>query len=261
LTAGARWRSLRSSQQLPTYIAIAAIAIGIIVLAIRHHALSSQGVIFFAVFVPAVILHEVSHGVVALWLGDDTAKRARRLTLNPFRHVDPFGSVVLPVILAVIPPHAVFGWAKPVPVAVNRLRHPRNDSVLVSLAGPATNIILAGLAGLGFHELILHVWLPPAPVCSFSTCYFDPGSFALVEQIVLDFGFVNVLLAAFNLIPIPPLDGSALVERLLPLSALPGYYRIRMGFLALVLLLVFFDQGLLSRFLGDIQNWYFNLIF
>ena len=261
MTAGARWRSIRSSQQLPTYIVIAAIAVGVIVLAVRHHVFSQAGLIFFACFIPAVIFHEVSHGVVALWFGDDTAKRARRLTLNPLRHIDPFGSIVLPVILAIIRPALVFGWAKPVPVSVNRLRHPRNDSVFVSLAGPATNIILAAISGLAFYLLVLHTWVPPAPVCAGSTCYFDPSTFALVEQILLDFGFVNVLLAAFNMIPIPPLDGSALVERLIPVSALPGYYRIRMGFMVLVLLLVLFDQGALSRFLGDIQNWYFNLVF
>jgi Zn-dependent protease len=189
--------------------------------------------------------------VVALWCGDDTAKRAGRLTLNPVKHIDPFGSIVVPVVLA-LTGAPVFGWAKPVPVAINRLRHPRNDSVLVSLAGPATNIILAAIAGLGLHEL-LHVWVPPY------------GAFvsqlALIEQILFYFGIVNVVLAVFNMLPIPPLDGSALVERLLPVSALPAYYRMRMGFLVVVLLFVFLDQSLLSRILGDVENWYLNLVF
>jgi Zn-dependent protease len=124
--------------------------------------------------------------------------------------------------------------------------------VLVSLAGPATNIILAAIAGLGLHEL-LHVWVPPY------------GAFvsqlALIEQILFYFGIVNVVLAVFNMLPIPPLDGSALVERLLPVSALPAYYRMRMGFLVVVLLFVFLDQSLLSRILGDVENWYLNLVF
>jgi Zn-dependent protease len=241
LTAGARWRSLGSNQRLPTYVVIAAVAVGVAVLALRHHVLNRDTLIFLLALIPAIVCHEVSHGVVALWCGDDTAKRAGRLTLNPLKHIDPFGSIVVPLVLVLTggPP---FGWAKPVPVAVNRLRHPRNQSVLVSFAGPATNIILAAIAGIALHELLVH------------------SQAGLVAQIVFEFGIVNVVLAAFNLLPIPPLDGSALVERLLPVSALPGYYRMRMGFMVVVLLLVFLDQGLLSRILGDVENWYLNLV-
>ena len=92
-------------------------------------------------------------------------------------------------------------------------------------------------------------------------CYAPVSQWALVEQILFYFGIVNVVLAVFNLIPIPPLDGSALVERLLPVSALPTYYRMRMGFMVVVLLVVFLDQNLLSRILGDVENWYLNLVF
>ncbi|MGO9332690.1 MAG: site-2 protease family protein [Acidimicrobiales bacterium] len=241
MTAGARWRSLGSNQRLPTYVVIAAVAVGVAVLALRHHVLNQDTLIFLLALIPAIICHEVSHGVVALWCGDDTAKRAGRLTLNPLKHIDPFGSIVVPLVLVLTggPP---FGWAKPVPVAVNRLRHPRNQSVLVSFAGPATNIILATIAGIALHELLVH------------------SQGGLVAQIVYEFGIVNVVLAVFNLLPIPPLDGSALVERLLPVSALPGYYRMRMGFMVVVLLLVFLDQGLLSRILYDAENWYLNLV-
>lgn len=242
MTTGARWRSLRSNRQAPTYIIIAAVAVGVAVLVVRHHVLNEDTLIFLGVFIPAVMCHEVSHGVVALWLGDDTAKRAGRLTLNPLKHIDPFGSIVLPVVLALVPPHVPFGWAKPVPVSVNRLRHPRNDSVLVSLAGPATNIIFAAIGGLALHEIYFHT------------------SWGLAAQIVYEFGLVNVVLAAFNLIPIPPLDGSALVERLLPTSVLPSYYRLRMGFMVVVLLLVFLDESFLSRLLGDVETWYLNLV-
>jgi len=260
LTAGARWRSLRSSQQFPTYIIAAAVIVGVLVLAIRRNVLNEQTLIFFGAFIPAVILHEVSHGVVALWCGDDTAKQARRLTLNPLRHVDPFGSIVLPAILA-LTGAPIIGWAKPVPVSINRLRHPRNDAVLVGLAGPVTNIVLATVSGVALHELVRHVWVLPTQVCGAFLCYAPVSQWALVEQIVFWFGIVNILLAAFNLIPIPPLDGSALVERLLPRTALPAYYRMRMGFMVLVLILVFFDQGLLSRILGDVENWYLNRVF
>ena len=260
MSTGARWRSLKSNQRLPTYVVIAAVVVGVVVLALRHHVLNEQTLIFLLVFVPAVMLHEVSHGVVALWCGDDTAKRAGRLTLNPLKHIDPLGSIVVPVVLA-LTGAPVFGWAKPVPVAINRLRHPRNDSVLVSFAGPATNIILAAIAGFALHE-VLHVWALPIQPCVGLVCYYAPVSqWALVEQVLFYFGIVNVVLAAFNLLPIPPLDGSALVERLLPVSALPGYYRMRMGFMVVVLLLVFLDQNLLSRILGDVENWYLNLVF
>src|SRR5437773_12100434 len=98
-------------------------------------------VIYFGALVVAIILHEIAHGVVALWFGDDTARRAGRLTLNPVPHIDPFGSIILPAMgaLAHIP---VIGWAKPVPVNPNRLRNQRRDTLLVSLAGPATNLSL-----------------------------------------------------------------------------------------------------------------------
>jgi Zn-dependent protease len=252
-------RSLRTNPRLPTYTIFAAIAIGVIVLAIRHHVVNEQTLIFFLVFLPAVILHEVSHGVVALWCGDDTAKRAGRLTLNPIRHIDPFGSVILPVILALVGA-PIFGWAKPVPVSINRLRHPRNQSVFVALAGPATNIVLAAIGGFALHEL-LHVWQLPTVVLGGFAYYAPVSSWALIEQILFYFGIVNIILAAFNLIPIPPLDGSAVIERALPVSALPTYYQLRMGFIVVVVFIVIFDQNLLGGILGHVENWYLNLVF
>src|SRR3989449_11424100 len=100
---------------------------------------SETTVILVLSLIPSVILHEVSHGVVALWFGDDTAKRAGRLTLNPVAHIDPFGTIILPLIL-ILTTGAGFGYAKPVPVNPRNLRNPRDQSVLVSLAGPAVNI-------------------------------------------------------------------------------------------------------------------------
>jgi Zn-dependent protease len=255
LNTRVRLRSLRGNPRLPTYVIFAAIAIAVVVLAIRHNVLNEQTLIFLAVFVPSVMCHEVSHGVVALWCGDDTAKRAGRLTLNPIRHIDPVGSIIVPIILA-LTWGTPFGWAKPVPVSINRLRHPRNQAVLVGLAGPVTNIILAAIAGVTFHELVLHVWMPQ-PICSSFVCSYNPSDFALVEQFVFLFGVINIILAVFNLIPIPPLDGSAVLERLLPVSALPGYYRIRTGFLVVVVVIVLFDRNGLSNFFGSLENWFF----
>ncbi len=241
MTIGARLRSHGSNPKLPTYVIFAAVGVLLIVLVIRRHVISQDTFIFILAFVPSVIFHEVSHGVVALWCGDDTAKRAGRLTLNPLKHIDPFGSILVPVVLA-LSHGPIFGWAKPVPIAVNRLRHPRNQSVLVALAGPATNIILAGIAGIVLHELLAH------------------NQAGLVAQIVFEFGIVNIILAVFNLIPIPPLDGSALIERALPASALPTYYQLRMGFIVVILLVVVLEPGLLSNVLGRFETWYLNIV-
>ncbi len=216
----------------------------------KHHALHSEEFLFFLVLIPTIILHEVSHGVVAYWFGDDTAKRAGRITLNPIKHIDPIGTVLLPILLIVIPPHVAFGWAKPVPVRVDRLRHPRNEAVLVGLAGPVTNILLALIAGLVFHG-VTHIWPIPGNVIA---------NWPIVDEIVILFGLVNVIIAVFNLIPIPPLDGSAVIERLLPASVLPQYYRLRMLSIVLVLFLVFFDQGALVSLFNFGTSWWGRII-
>jgi Zn-dependent protease len=182
------------------------------------------------VLVPSVILHEVAHGVAALRFGDDTAQRAGRLTLNPIAHIDPFGTVLLPVLLA-FTTGAAFGYAKPVPVNPSRMRRPRDHGLLVSLAGPATNIVLALLAALVLRQL-------------------PPTTNQTVADLVLRFGMINVILAAFNLLPIPPLDGSALVERVLPRHMLPRWHQIRQYSMAVLLLIVLLLPGVLSRVFG-----------
>ncbi len=181
--------------------------------------LSGRQLIFFAVVIPSIMLHEISHGVVALAFGDDTAKRAGRLTLNPIAHIDPFGTIIMPALL-ILSGAPVFGFAKPVPVNVNRLRHPRNQSLIVSLAGPTTNLMLVALA-----TVVYRVYRPAGTV----------------RDVVLTVGLANVVLAVFNLIPVPPLDGSAVLERLMPASWWPGYLRFRqysMGLLLVVFLLL-----------------------
>src|SRR5271166_3442940 len=115
----------------------------------RSHHITQSEVIVFCVIVPSIILHEVSHGVVANAFGDDTAKRAGRLTLNPVAHVDPVGTLIVPALMA-LSGIGVFGWAKPVPVNVGRLRSPRNQGVLVSIAGPMVNAVLATEFGIAF---------------------------------------------------------------------------------------------------------------
>lgn len=195
-----------------------------------------EAVIFFGCLVVAVILHEVSHGVVAFWLGDDTAKRAGRLTLNPVPHIDPFGSIILPAMgaLAGLP---VFGYAKPVPVNPARLRHPRRDMVIVSLAGPTTNLVLMAVAAVVARAIYSGGGVLPGAI--------DQSTSDVLLEIVFIFALVNLLLGLFNLLPIPPLDGSALVERLLPEAWLETWYRVRpYGFLILFGLVFF--TGIIS---------------
>lgn len=148
----------------------------------------------------AVTLHEAAHGYAAWWLGDDTALRQGRLTLNPLRHVDPFGTVLLPALLLVMRAPFLFGWAKPVPVAFHRLGNPRRDMVFVAAAGPATNLMLAAISALGFHLL----WVLPA------------GAGAWTAQVLYNSVVLNLVLAVFNMLPLPPLDGGRVAVGLLP---------------------------------------------
>jgi Zn-dependent protease len=211
--------------------------------------LDQQTLIFFGSLVVAVILHEISHGVVALWFGDRTAKEAGRLTLNPVPHIDPFGSIVMPALGALtgIP---IIAWAKPVPVNPMRMRHPRRDLVFVSLAGPASNLIMMTIAALAARQL----YLSSAP----NVRYYEDLPTGIL--ILFSFAVVNMLLAVFNLLPIPPLDGSALLERLLPGEWLPHWYRFRpYGFLVLFLLV--FSTGIFSKLFDPLYNRLFDFVF
>lgn len=176
----------------------------------------------------AIVCHEVAHGYVARLLGDPTASQLGRLSLNPLRHVDPFGTIVLPGLLALV--HLpVFGWAKPVPVVAQRLRQPRRDMMLVALAGPGSNLVLALLGALGLGLLDQAAGgVQSGPVVRF------------VALNLFNFISLNVFLALFNLLPIPPFDGSHVVEGLLPRRAAAAFGRVRqLGFmLALAVLIV-----------------------
>jgi Zn-dependent protease len=205
-----------------------------------HLHLTRFEIIFYAALLPSIILHEVSHGWVALMFGDDTAKRAGRLTLNPAAHVDPFGTVLLPLLLIFTTGRA-FGYAKPVPVNPRQLRNPRDQSVLVSLAGPAVNIVLA----VGAALVLRRIGLPTSNVGGVSVFDLDRGS--LLKAIVFGIGYANVILAAFNLIPIPPLDGSAVIERVLPRAWWPKYLQLRQYSFGLLIIVVLLVPGSLNR--------------
>ena len=209
--------------------------------------MARETIVFFVALVASIILHEISHGVVALWFGDDTAKRAGRLTLNPIPHIDPFGSIILPALgaFAHVP---VIGWAKPVPVNPNRLRS-RRDMLLVSLAGPATNLSLMLIAAV-----VARMLFKPALFYPFGLRLQD---LTLPVLIALVFAQVNLFLGILNLLPIPPLDGSALLERVLPREWLPGWNRFRpYGILVLFALVFYVGLGpVLDPFLRRLNEF------
>lgn len=155
-----------------------------------------------AILIMSVVIHEISHGYAALALGDVTAKYAGRLTLNPIKHLDPFGSVILPVLMGIISSGSfIFGWAKPVPYNPYNLRNMRWGELLVALAGPASNFSIALVFGL---------------LIRFSETFGLSTSFISISFLVV---LINVVLAIFNLVPIPPLDGSKILFALLPNQA------------------------------------------
>jgi Zn-dependent protease len=203
-----------------------------------------------AILIPALVIsivfHEVAHGWTARLLGDPTAHEQRRLSLNPIRHVDPVGTLLVPgLMLAVGGP--VFGWAKPVPVIKERLRNPRFGMMAVAAAGPGTNLVLAllGAALLGVLLGAIPVTAAEAPIWVEALYYFL---------------LINVFLAFFNLLPIPPFDGSHIVEGLLPPSLARVYERIRpfgmLLFVGLIAVTWFAPQlGLIERLVGPPVDW------
>jgi Zn-dependent protease len=175
----------------------------------------------------AIVFHEVAHGYTARLLGDPTASQRKRLSLNPLRHVDPMGTIILPAILK-LSGGPVFGWAKPVPVNPMRLNNPRRDMMLVAAAGPGANLVLALVGALLLGLLVRAAGAPG----------FGLGV-AFVAANLSNFIAINVFLALFNLLPIPPFDGSHIVEGLLPDDAVRAYAKLRpYGFVLLFTLLL-----------------------
>lgn len=187
--------------------------------------------------VVAIVFHEVAHGRMARLLGDPTAAEMRRLSFNPLRHIDPIGTVVVPGMLALahLP---VFGWAKPVPVDFRRLGNPRRDMMLVAAAGPGMNLVLAGIGAVLLGLLAR----------GFTGVVSPPGLAGFVALNLVNFLTINVFLALFNLLPIPPFDGSHIVEGLLPVRLARAYGRVRQVGFALVLVLLIVLPSLIPGF-------------
>ncbi len=187
-------------------------------------------------FLVALTLHELAHGAMAYALGDPTAKKLGRLTLNPLKHLDAAGTIVF--ILSISVGRGI-GWGKPVPVDGRHFDHPRRDMALVSLAGPATNFALAAFFGLILRMNIVHTDITAA----------------MLEWTVL----INIGLGVFNLIPLPPLDGSRLLAAILPVSLLRVYEQFEGYGIAIMFGVIFFFPGVISGFMSPFMEFFSRL--
>ena len=188
-----------------------------------------------------IVVHESAHALAAYVLGDATARQRGRISLNPLKHIDPFGTVLLPLLM-IAAGGPVFAFAKPVPVYLGNLKHPKRDEVLVSLAGPASNILLACIGAFSLRVLALN--LAYSPLASF------------VLEFCLTFISVNLSLAFFNLIPLPPLDGSSVLVPFLKGRALHAYYQVQRYSMPILIVVLYLLPTLLHI---DLVGLYFDL--
>ncbi len=182
-------------------------------------------VVLIAVLIFSIMIHEIAHGLAALWQGDWTAQQAGRLTLNPLKHLDPWGSFIVPLFLIISGVGIIFGWAKPVPYNPYNLRDQKYGPALVGVAGPLSNLLLALFAGILMRLFLV----------------MGVSSSAFIFIVLALFIQINILLMIFNLLPIPPLDGSKLLFTFLPISEHTKQLLEQYGFVFLLLFLYLFS--------------------
>ncbi len=217
---------------------------------------------FIVILLYSVIIHEVSHGLVALWLGDATAKYAGRLTANPLKHLDFVGSFLAPLFMYLSFGFA-FGWAKPVPYNPYNLKNQKWGPALVALAGPASNLAVAFLAALIARFIALPLYLKKDIINTFNEWSAVSATIAgsvgaIFYELLMIVIIINVFLAFFNLIPIPPLDGSKLLFSVLPIKIETQAMLEQFGFM-LLLFFIFFFSTPLRIFLGTALNAFLRI--
>ncbi len=194
----------------------------------------------FPILLFSVVVHEVSHGLVALKLGDPTARDLGRLTLNPIPHIDMFGSIIVPAISLLSAGTVFIAWAKPVPINPSHFTQPRRDDLLVSIAGPCSNIILAIVCSL---MVVALQFVLPFDASADESFGYQVGIFFM--KMFFGGAYLNIVLAVFNLIPVPPLDGSHVVASVLP-ENLASHYR-RVGFFGIIAVIVMMQVPAVSN--------------
>lgn len=195
----------------------------------------------------AIVVHETAHALVAYLLGDSTARERGRISFNPLAHIDPFGTIVLPLIM-LLAGGPIFAFAKPVPVYLGNLKHPKRDEVLVSLAGPVSNVVLAALAACLLRGVV------ELPTDVFNA--FGYGAIGLIVEFSLTAISINLSLAFFNLIPLPPLDGSSIIVPFLKGEALRTYYRIQQYAMPILIVVLYLLPSVLYI---DLIGLYFSV--
>lgn len=203
-------------------------------------------ILILPILIMSAVVHEVSHGFAALWLGDPTAKYMGRLTLNPISHLDPFGSVILPLLLVITQSPFFIAWAKPVPYNPYNLRDQKYGPAIVGVAGPLSNIIIAVIFGFALKLLLITGNVSP-----------DLGSFTFIVfyYVIL----INLMLAFFNMIPFPPLDGSKLLFALFPIREETKMYLEQYGLFFLIPFIILFS-GVIGTLMSSVQSVFFRAV-
>lgn len=202
--------------------------------------ISLTRLMFFIALVPSVVIHEYFHGRVAELMGDKTARLAGRLTLNPIPHIDLFGTIILPLLLVISGSPIVFGWAKPVPINPYNFKEPRKGMMYTGIAGPASNLTMAAAAGFVFR---------------FGLFSYTP----IIENFLIYFALINIVLGVFNLVPVPPLDGSRIVSGLLPYELAKKYDRFEQYGMGILMVIFIFFNDILWAIIGPVINFFSHL--